>query len=381
MILKKIALKNKNTYTHTPTPSHTHIKTKQNKTKQENKAKDRLQFIDCFFAITFLLFYRQQEIDIEIDHSKKDAADAAVDAVIALLNTSKGGRIILHNKTKSTNPKENFISSFDKRMNEFDLIQPHDFCFRHRGHTLNNLEIIVHPSKRKVLHIFKENSPSLNKKWGLAYTSFTGCVAEIRTTETILRIIRSNDAYEIPSPQHSKMIQNKEISNLDEGTTVEFKEFGQKNLGQAVKEVVKYVCAFANCMGGLILLGVTDKRTIKGFTYSQFGECTNLSQITNEVKKQVGNVVVLRYKHGKLVNQNPRHLLPHLWDLEEFNVFDKDGKDTGRRVVVIRVSRVQNGVVFLKAPKCPYYDKQTGQIIPPDKMSVQTWCDLANECL
>ena len=65
-----------------------------------------------------------------------------------------------------------------------------------------------------------------------------------------------------------------ELVKIGEGYTLEFKENLDKSLG-------KELCAFANASGGKIVLGVTDKNEIKGFSLTN----KNISQIQDIARK------------------------------------------------------------------------------------------------
>ena len=312
-------------------------------------------------------------MEIDVDLNKNDAAMDAVDAVIALMNSSKEGKINLKNVTKSSKPKETFIQSFDDKMKALNLVQPLDFSLPQRGFSLLMQEILVYPSKR-ILHFYSQIK-EMNKKWGCAYTSYTGCVAEIRTTDVLLRIFGNTTIYSSPPlPKRETVVAGDKIE-LDEGTAVEFKEFGKSKV-KALQEILKYVSAFANTTGGFIIFGVKDDRTIQGIEYTQFGPHENSSTVRDEFQKQIKTLTMIKLKDGKL---NQYRIEPFkLCDFQEYNVLDRSGKNTNKSVLVVGVPRVKGGVVFTKAPKCPYFDKVSKKPMPA---SVQTWCDLASECL
>ncbi|MFZ2284912.1 MAG: ATP-binding protein [Lutibacter sp.] len=61
------------------------------------------------------------------------------------------------------------------------------------------------------------------------------------------------------------------IVNSGEGYNAEFKV----NLPSNLKSITEEICAFANASGGVVLIGVDDKNTIKGTKYiDQWCLCT-----------------------------------------------------------------------------------------------------------
>ncbi len=89
-----------------------------------------------------------------------------------------------------------------------------------------------------------------------------------------------------------------ELVKTGEGYTIEFKESADKSLG-------KEICAFANASGGKIILGVTDKNKIKGFslankTMSQIQDIArNMDPSFYVAVEQIENIAIVYVPKGK----------------------------------------------------------------------------------
>ncbi|XP_072036646.1 uncharacterized protein [Amphiura filiformis] len=325
------------------------------------------------------------EIKIDFDHGQSNAAEAIADSVIAIMNSSREGMVVLNNTTSST--KENLISAFDGRMKDLGLIQPIHYFLPSIGRNAKGQNIEVNSSTH-ILHFFKENSKIWDAKWGMAYTSYTGSVDQVTNTENLLQIVRNDKRYEniIPPIPIDNFFEEGKKMPYDEGTSVEYKEFSSKDLSKgtdpiknAIRGHLKYVSAFANTVGGRIFFGITDDGEIKGFKYTHGYDSLKMYQ---EVEEQVKKLTWIR-----LVNVKGTKVLVPLKEKEIHSgalfqcknfIVSNSKKGIEKNVFVITVPRFKNGVVFKAAPTCPYYDESTGKVRPA---TVQEWCKLASECL
>lgn len=98
-----------------------------------------------------------------------------------------------------------------------------------------------------------------------------------------------------------------EPSDKIESETIEFKEFSSESSLQSSKDLAEEICAFANCQGGVLIVGVKDASNLQGEDWIKqlvgFQEI-DTTETEKRIKGKLQNLVNLRIENINFENKN-----------------------------------------------------------------------------
>ena len=279
---------------------------------------------------------------INVCHDKKKKnIDIVINTITAFVNSGKGGVIELCSET----PEGKETEDFDKKLEEE---------LRELNQESNVQRVGSYIDKRR--YVFVKTTSDLVTRKLHAYKPGKTDTISIKSASDLKDILESKARNITNLRKQFQSFKYKEVCKQTESKRLQFKHIspgrrgGSKSLAEAVVDQNKfsrYVSAFANCNGGLIVYGVTDKeRTVLGTKVSEKDH--------EEVRKKIHLKLTApdkmhwcQVQDGKLQPITPcqdKH-----WRVE---FIDIDGAPNGEQIIIVTVYRLRKGIVFTQQPEC-----------------------------
>ncbi|XP_072031193.1 uncharacterized protein [Amphiura filiformis] len=274
-------------------------------------------------------------LSIDVDYAEMEKSiNRTFIITIAVLNSHRGGNIVLTNKTKV---KSVASDHFDNKIRSMlEARKQSENCTIH-GSTSDELRrITIAPVQQVCILAFSH-----------VYTRHGTINIEILQTDELVKYFISRITRKFSSLPEELAYRQSILIPDSEADTCEFIDSCEEDFSTCfnVESVAKYVSAFANTRGGRIYFGIDDDGVVNGVLHTE-----QKQQITDTVDRTMKGMFWLRLGQGSIVPQENIQ-----WRIRFIDVIGTP-HSSRRRVVVLTVDIFQDGHVYCKEPQCPILD-------------------------
>ena len=245
---------------------------------------------------------------VKVSHEGKGSGDKdAARAVIALFNGKVGGCVMLDNITKTEDVMKEFFEKHlidDALWTRYGLKQEEDFLIKGKAQA-QMMEVIVKPTHKNPVHINTHAHRKLNKSTEKVTKSTELC--EIAQNSDVVGLERDlplnfhhDDLLGFENINH-EFKQYKETERNGERLTRE------KLIKNILDDVPEYVSAFANTLGGYLMIGVDGKGQGQGAVSGQDYQLLVIGSdglgFQEFIRKLRGKIEAMRwFQHGEKIH-------------------------------------------------------------------------------
>ncbi|XP_072019967.1 schlafen family member 8-like [Amphiura filiformis] len=292
-----------------------------------------------------------------VEYLKKAARDTksiqgleeTICAIEACMNSGKGGIVTLIAEEKDIS-KRNMLSSdqFDKKIDEH-------FRKAYQRERVDDIEMEDFDSNRETRKIFitAGDHPRIVHNC-VTYKKLTASVTEVNTVNEHCDIL--SKAYleeqlpKLPQSPEECVYGNTLQFTQNESKLVEFKNCRVQTIdGKFLDKCGKYICAFANTVGGHVIFGLVDGSGI----IDKMIAIKDEEYFHHVLHKNLEKMIWFHLQKGRITPVEGQHFRVQCMPISGIS----DG--TKSMIIMLTIPRFNDGIVYYREPKCPVIDPQS----------------------
>ena len=270
-----------------------------------------------------------------------------IHAIEACMNSGLGGVITLKVLEEDLSKRQTLSTD------DFDKAIDQHFINSHQGLLNGAFEMEDYDPARQTRKVFVKARGNQLKVLheSLTYTKASASIAQHKTTKEHIEIFARDRVHgqlpKLPTPEECIFKKRLEFSKR-ESKLVEFKNCAIKTIDKRFEEKCgRYICGFANTLGGHLIFGVDDNgiidRTIPMDEKESFRRALN---------KRLQDMAWLHLQNGHIEPKEGEHF--------HWQFMPISGIPDGQRRYMIVILTIQqfSGIVYYKEPSCPIIDPE-----------------------